>query len=104
MSLAKIGRKKDLGDRSAADPRVSQFVTDQFFQLFTEALGDAFVPMGVHVFRIQYVRENCGVFATAPGHLVAAAPCVLRVRPSRWHGESHCASRATRDSLPRDCP
>jgi len=63
VRLAKIGRKEDFGDGGAAHPGVFQFVTDQLFQLFPEAFGDAFVPMGVHVFRIQYVRENSGVFA-----------------------------------------
>ena len=61
--MAKVGRNQDFGDRRAAHPRVGQLVTDQLFQLFPEAFGDAFVPMGVHVFRIQYVRENSGVFA-----------------------------------------
>ena len=62
MRLAKIRRNKDFCDRSAAHPGVGQLITDQLFQLFPEAFGDAFVPMGVHVFRIQYVRENSGVY------------------------------------------
>ena len=53
VRLAKIGRKKHFGDRGTADPGVFQLVADQLFEFFTQAFGDAFVPMGVHVFRKQ---------------------------------------------------
>ena len=67
VRLAKIGRKEDFRDGGAADTGVGQLVTNQLFQLFTQAFGDAFVPMGVHAFRIQYVRENGGAFACDVG-------------------------------------
>ena len=51
VSLAKIRRKKDFRDRSAADPWVGELVTDQFLKFLAEAFGDAFVPMGVHAFQ-----------------------------------------------------
>jgi hypothetical protein len=35
------------------------------------------MPMGVHVFRIQYVRENSRVFAARVGRVVAAAASLL---------------------------
>jgi len=53
VGMAKVGRKKGLRDGGAAYSRVGEFVTDQLFQLFADAFGDAFVPMGVHIFRIQ---------------------------------------------------
>src|SRR5580765_5132306 len=83
VSLAKIRRNEDFRDGSAAHPRVGELVTDQLFQLFPEAFGDAFVPMRVHVFRIQYVRENSPVFALGRGCMAAAAAGLLGICQDR---------------------
>src|SRR5580704_17835742 len=81
VSMAKVGRKKSLRDGSAAHSRVGEFVADQLFQLLADAFGDAFVPMGVHIFRIQYVRENSGVFTPCLSGMGPAFAGLLRVRP-----------------------
>ena|SRR5689334_9491627 len=80
VGVAKVGRKEDLGDRSRTNPRVGELIADHFFQFFTDTFGNAFMPMGVHNFRIQYVRENSLVFAAGAGYVAATAPGLFGIR------------------------
>ena len=52
MSVPIVGRDVHLGDRRAADAGVGQLIADKFVELFTDAGGDALVPMRVHTLRI----------------------------------------------------
>ena len=51
VRMAKIWRKESFGDRNATDSRVFELVINELFQLFTDAFGNALMPMRVHDFQ-----------------------------------------------------
>ena len=49
VRTAKVRRKMNFGNRRRPHPRVGHFVTDQFIQLFANALGNTFGAMRIQI-------------------------------------------------------